>query len=132
GAVLMPNTAPAIDSAAMVRTVLEIAARDSRIPAFTSGCITKGRHGRELAGVDGMRAAGVIMLTDDGDGVEDPAVLMRAMQYATEFGMFFASHCEIASLSGPRALNEGVMSYRLGIKGTPACSEEICMDRDIR
>jgi dihydroorotase len=132
GVVLMPNTSPAIDSAAMVRTVLDIAARDSRIPVFTSGCITKGRAGIELAGIDGMRAAGVLMLTDDGDGVGDPAVLMRAMQYASEFGMFFASHCEIPSLSGPRALNEGVMSYRLGIKGSPACSEEICMDRDIR
>jgi len=132
GVVLMPNTSPAIDSAAMVHSVLNIAARDSRIPVFTSGCITKGRAGQELAGIDGMRAAGVLMLTDDGDGVGDPAVLMRAMQYASEFGMFFASHCEIPSLSGPRALNEGVMSYRLGIMGTPACSEEICMDRDIR
>jgi dihydroorotase len=132
GVVLMPNTSPAIDSAAMVHNVLNIAARDSRIPVFTSGCITKGRAGHELAGIDGMRAAGVLMLTDDGDGLGDPAVLMRAMQYASEFGMFFASHCEIPSLSGPRALNEGVMSYRLGIMGTPACSEEICMDRDIR
>src|SRR5690606_16541510 len=108
GVVLMPNTSPAIDSASMVRTVLNIAARDSRIPVYTSGCVTKGRGGHELAGIDGMRAAGVLMLTDDGDGVEDPAVLMRAMQYATEFDMFFASHCEVASLSGPRALNEGV------------------------
>lgn len=132
GVVLMPNTTPPIDSAALVRTVLDIAARDSRIPVFTSGCITKGRAGKELAGIDGMRAAGVRMLTDDGDAVEDPAVLLRAMQYASEFGMFFASHCEVGSLAGPRALNEGVMSYRLGIKGSPACSEEICMDRDIR
>jgi dihydroorotase len=46
--------------------------------------------------------------------------------------MFFASHCEVPELAGPRALNEGVVSYQLGIMGSPACSEEICMDRDIR
>jgi dihydroorotase len=46
--------------------------------------------------------------------------------------MFFASHCEVAELSGPRALNEGKKSYELGIQGSPACSEEVCMDRDIR
>ena len=132
GVVMMPNTGPAIDSAAVVKMVLEKAAAVSRIPVYTSGCITKERAGKELAGIDGMRGLGVVMLTDDGDPVADPMVLKRAMEYATEFGMFFASHCEVAELSGPRALNEGKVSYQLGIQGSPACSEEICMDRDIR
>jgi dihydroorotase len=132
GVVMMPNTQPALDSAPVVRSVLETAARVSPIRVLTSGCITKGREGKEMAGIDGMRRLGVRMLTDDGDPVADPAVLLRAMQYAGEFGMFFASHCEVPELAGPRALNEGRVSYQLGIKGSPACSEEICMDRDIR
>lgn len=132
GVVMMPNTKPAIDSAAVVRMVLDSAAKHSRIPVYTSGCVTKDRAGKELAGIDGMRALGVKMLTDDGDTTNDPAVLLRAMQYATEFGMFFASHCEVHELAGPRALNEGVVSYRLGIQGSPACAEEIIIDRDIR
>jgi dihydroorotase len=132
GVVMMPNTSPAIDSATVVANVLDIAKRTARIPVYTSGCVTKGRHGKELAGIDGMRGLGVTMLTDDGDTTGDPSVLLRAMQYATEFGMFFASHCEVPELAGPRALNEGVMSYRLGIKGSPACAEEIIIDRDIR
>jgi dihydroorotase len=132
GLVMMPNTKPAIDSATVVGQVLDIAKRTARIPVYTSGCVTKDRHGKEMAGIDGMRALGVRMLTDDGDTTGDPAVLMRAMQYATEFGMFFASHCEVPELAGPRALNEGAMSYRLGIKGSPACAEEIIIDRDIR
>lgn len=132
GVVMMPNTSPAIDSATVVANVLDIAKRTARIPVYTSGCVTKGRHGKELAGIDGMRGLGVTMLTDDGDTTGDPSVLLRAMQYATEFGMFFASHCEVPELAGPRALNEGAMSYRLGIKGSPACAEEIIIDRDIR
>ena len=132
GVVMMPNTKPALDSAAVVRSVLDTAARVSPIKVLTSGCITKGREGKEMAGIDGMRRLGVRMLTDDGDPVADPAVLLRAMQYASEFGMFFASHCEVPELAGPRALNAGKVSYQLGIKGSPACSEEICMDRDIR
>lgn len=132
GVVLMPNTSPAIDSAAMVRTIYEIAEREARIPVYTSGCITKGREGKELAGIEGMLNLGVKMLTDDGDAVPDMMLLKRAMEYAGEFDCFFASHCEMLELSGPRALNEGRVSYKLGIQGTPACSEEICMDRDIR
>jgi dihydroorotase len=132
GVVMMPNTSPAIDSPQIVSQVLESARKTARIPVYTSGCVTKGRHGKELASIDGMRALGVRMLTDDGDTTGDPAVLYRAMQYATEFGMFFASHCEVPELAGPRALNDGAMSYRLGIKGSPACAEEIIIDRDIR
>jgi len=132
GVVMMPNTNPTIDSATVVSQVLDIAKRTARIPVYTSGCVTKGRHGKELAGIDGMRALGVKMLTDDGDTTGDPAVLLRAMQYASEFDLFFASHCEVPELAGPRALNEGVTSYRLGIKGSPACAEEIIIDRDIR
>ena len=132
GVVMMPNTSPSIDSGTVVAQVLDIARRTSRIPVFTSGCVTKDRHGKELAGIDGMRNHGVKMLTDDGDTTGDPAVLFRAMQYASEFGMFFASHCEVPELAGPRALNDGPMSYRLGIKGSPACAEEIIIDRDIR
>ena len=132
GVVMMPNTSPAIDSATVARQVLEIAAHDSRIPVLTSGCVTLGRAGKELAAIDGLRGAGVRMLTDDGDSTGDPAVLFRAMQYASELGMFFASHCEVPSLAGPRALNDGASSYRLGILGSPACAEEIIIDRDIR
>lgn len=132
GVVMMPNTAPALDSGASVSAVLESAKRNSRIPIYTSGCVTKGREGKELAGIDGMRDAGVKMLTDDGDTTINSSILYRAMQYASEFGMFFASHCEVPELAGPRALNDGPVSYRLGIAGSPACAEEIIIDRDIR
>ncbi|MFD2256473.1 dihydroorotase [Luteolibacter algae] len=132
GVVMMPNTAPAIDSGASVAAVLNSAKKNSRIPVYTSGCVTKGREGKELAAIDGMRDQGVKMLTDDGDTTINSSILYRAMQYASEFGMFFASHCEVPELAGPRALNEGPVSYRLGIAGSPACAEEIIIDRDIR
>ncbi|MEM9235831.1 MAG: dihydroorotase [Verrucomicrobiota bacterium] len=132
GVVMMPNTTPSIDNGAVVKMVLDKAREVSRIPVYTSGCVTKGRKGKELASIDAMRSLGVVMLTDDGDSTNDPAVLFRAMQYAGEFGMFFASHCEVPELAGPRALNDGPMAYRLGIKGSPACAEEIIIDRDIR
>ena len=79
-----------------------------------------------------MRELGVLMLTDDGDAVPDSNLLLQAMRYAKEFGMFFASHCEDPALAGPRAMNQGKKSYELGIDGTPACAEELFIDRDIR
>lgn len=131
GVVMMPNTAPTIDSPTVVKRVLEIGAK-CRIPVHTSACITVNRAGEEMAPIAGLKEAGILMLTDDGDAVPNASLLKRAMEYGTEFDMFFASHCEDPQLAGPRALNEGPVSYRLGIEGTPALAEEICMDRDIR
>lgn len=131
GFVMMPNTAPAIDSAGVVKTVLEAAGR-CRIPIFTSGAITRGREGRELAAIGAMKAAGAVMITDDGFPVSNPVVLRRAMEYARDFGLIVASHCETLELSGKGSMHEGSMSYSLGLEGIPSISEEICLDRDIR
>jgi dihydroorotase len=132
GVVMMPNTQPAVDNPVVAARVLDAARRKARIPVLASGCVSKGRQGTELAAIAGMRELGIIMLTDDGDTTADPAVLYQAMLYATELGCFFASHCEVPSLAGPRALTLGATSYRLGIQGSPPCAEEIIIDRDIR
>ncbi|MDB6007151.1 MAG: hypothetical protein JWR15_4138 [Prosthecobacter sp.] len=133
GFVMMPNTAPAIDNAGVVRSVLE-SARRTRIGAsiYTTGAITKGRKGEELAGIAGMKAAGCVMLTDDGFPVHNPQVLRRAMEYARDFDMPLASHCEVKELSGKGCMHEGSVSYALGLPGIPSISEEICISRDIR
>lgn len=131
GFVMMPNTSPSIDTAGLVKTVLE-SARKCRIPIYTSGAITKGREGKELAAIGAMKAAGAIMITDDGYPVSNPVVLRRAMEYAKNFGLIVASHCETMELSGKGSMHEGSVSYSLGLEGIPAISEEICLDRDIR
>lgn len=133
GFVMMPNTSPAIDNAGVVRTLLE-SARSTRIGAslYTSGAITKGRKGEELAGIAGMKAAGAVMLTDDGFPVDNPQVLRRAMEYARDFDIPLSSHCEVKELSGKGCMHEGKVSYALGLPGIPSISEEICISRDIR
>ncbi|HIG83162.1 MAG TPA: dihydroorotase [Verrucomicrobia bacterium] len=132
GIVAMPNTVPAIDNGGMVRSVLEIAGRDSRVEFFTTGCITKDRKGKEMAAIGGMKEAGVVMITDDGSPVENPQLLRRAMEYAREFDLPLASHCETMHLSGAGAMNEGKRSYKLGVPGIPSISEEVCIARDIQ
>ncbi|OAI56710.1 dihydroorotase [Verrucomicrobiaceae bacterium SCGC AG-212-N21] len=131
GFVMMPNTAPAIDTAVVVRNVLD-SGRQCRIPIFTSGAITKGREGKELAAIGAMKEAGAIMITDDGYPVSNPVVLRRAMEYARDFDLIVASHCETMELSGKGSMHEGKVSYSLGLEGIPAISEELCIARDIQ
>lgn len=132
GVVAMPNTSPAIDTGAMVEVIKDSARRTARIPVFVSGAITRGRQGEELAAIADMKQRGAVMITDDGDPVENPQVLRRAMEYARDFDLMLASHCEVKALSGPGAINEGRHAYKLGLQGSPALSEEICLARDCR
>lgn len=132
GILAMPNTTPAIDSGGMVRFVQTLARDRARIPVLTAGCITRGREGGQLAEIADMHQQGAVMITDDGSPVSDAYLLRRALEYARHFNLIVASHCEVMELSRGGAMNEGPHSYRLGIPGIPACSEEICIERDLR
>jgi dihydroorotase len=131
GIVAMPNTDPPIDTGGLVRFVRTLAREQSPIPVWTSGCITKGRAGQQLADIADMHRQGAVMITDDGDPVADAYLFRRALEYARHFDLLTACHCEVPELSRGGAMNEGARSYRLGIPGIPACSEEISIARDL-
>jgi dihydroorotase len=131
GIVAMPNTDPPIDTGGLVRFVHTLAREQSPIPVWTSGCITKGRAGQQLADIADMHRQGAVMITDDGDPVADPYLFRRALEYARHFDLLVACHCEVPELSHGGAMNEGARSYKLGIPGIPACSEEISIARDL-
>ncbi len=128
--VAMPNTTPAIDSAAVVRQVLE-AGRRSVVDVRSSGAITVGRAGELLAPIAEMAALGVTIFTDDGTGVQDDGLMRRAMEYASDLGVTLAQHCEIDQLARGGHMNEGSWSARLGVPGIPAEAEELMVARDI-
>src|SRR5206468_9659335 len=128
--VAMPNTEPAIDSAGVVREVLDLgsgACCDVRV----AGAITKGRRGEELAPLGEMAALGVRIFTDDGNGVQDARLMRRALEYASGLGVTLAQHCEDAALAAGGHMHEGEWSSRLGIPGVPAEAEELMVLRDI-
>jgi dihydroorotase len=126
----MPNTTPAIDSAAVVRQVLDLG-RSAPCDVFTSGAITVDRAGEQLAPMAEMAALGVRLFTDDGAGVQSNAMMRRAMEYATGLGVTLAQHCEDDALCGGGHMHEGEWSARLGIPGQPAEAEELMVMRDI-
>ena len=128
--VAMPNTEPAADSAAVVRHVLELA-QGACCDVYAAGAITIGRQGRVLAPMAEMVALGVRIFTDDGSGVQDAALMRRALERAAQLGAVVADHCEEASLVGQGCMNEGDLSRLLGFPGRPAVSEEVMVLRDL-
>ncbi|MCU4184807.1 dihydroorotase [Acidiferrimicrobium sp. IK] len=128
--VAMPNTEPAIDSAAVVRQVLELG-RDALCDVAVAGSITVGREGTRLAPLAEMAALGVKLFTDDGSGVQDARLMRRALEYASSLGVTLAQHCEDSSLAAGGHMHEGEWSSRLGIPGQPAEAEELMVMRDL-
>ncbi len=128
--VAMPNTEPAIDSAAVVRQVLDLGATapcDVRV----AGAITVGRAGKALAPMAEMAALGVRLFTDDGAGVQDARLMRRALEYASALDVTLAQHCEDEALAAGGHMHEGEWSSRLGLPGIPAEAEELMVARDI-
>jgi dihydroorotase len=128
--VAMPNTEPPIDTAGVARDVLALG-RHTVAEVAVSGAITMGRAGNALAPMGELAALGVRIFTDDGAGVQDGALMRRALDYAKGIGVTLAQHCEDECLSGGGAMHEGCWSSRLGLPGIPAAAEESMVARDI-
>ncbi len=128
--VAMPNTEPAIDSAAMVHEVLELGRR-VLCEVRVAGAITVGREGEKLAPLGEMAALGVVLFTDDGRGVQDSRLMRRALEYGRDLGVILAQHCEDEGLAQGGSMHEGEWSSRLGLPGQPAEAEELMVLRDL-
>lgn len=126
----MPNTTPAIDSAGVVREVLELG-RAAVCDVHTSGAITVDRAGEALAPMAEMAELGVRFFTDDGAGVQDTRLMRRALEYATALDVTLAQHCEDDAMAAGGHMHEGEWSSRLGIPGQPSEAEELMVMRDI-
>ncbi len=127
----MPNTQPAIDNQETVKFVSSLAEKgDCRV--YCIGAITKNRGGEELSEIGDLVKAGVVAISDDGDYVQNPEVMRRALEYARMFDIPVISHAEDSYLAAGGIMNESFQSTRLGIPGSPAVAEEIAIIRDIK
>jgi len=130
GAIAMPNTDPVLDSAPLLRSLRDAAAREARIPVGFLPAITRGLNGKELTEMAELREQGALGFTDDGRPVASAGMLRKALQYQRLCGGTIALHEEDASLSKGGAMHEGTVSAALGLGGIPSVSESTMVARD--
>lgn len=131
GVCAMPNTKPVTDNQATVGFVKRQGETAGFARVYPYGAISVGQKGETLAEMGEMVGAGAVAFTDDGRPVESAHLMRTALEYARAFNVPVAEHCEDMSLARGGAMNEGVVSARLGLKGIPAEAEEIYVIRDI-
>jgi dihydroorotase len=128
--IAMPNTAPVVDDAAILRSLTEVASREAKVPVGFLAAITRELQGRELTEMAELREAGALGFTDDGKPVVSAGMLRRALQYQRLAGGVIALHEEDPELSRDGVMHEGAVSARLGLAGIPSLSESTFIARD--
>ncbi len=116
----MPNLDPVPDSVDHLRRQSEIIERDACIAVYPYAAITVGERGKELADLEGL-ADMVIAFSDDGHGVQDPAIMREAMVRAKALGKLIVAHCEDNALLRGGYIHDGSYAAAHGHRGI--CSE---------
>jgi len=128
----MPNTEPVNDRAQICRFIKSQADKSGvGVRVFPIGAISRGSAGEELAEYAELKEAGAVAVSDDGYPVSNDQFMRRAMEYAKGLGLPVISHCEVMSLVAGGAMNEGLVSTRLGLAGIPNAAESVMVERDI-
>jgi dihydroorotase len=130
--VCMPNTNPVIENETDIEYIHRKARKTRKTHVYTMGAITKGIQGVELAEMGFMAEAGAVGFTDDGRGVQDAAVMQRALKYAAMFDVFIAQHCQDDAIAGKGVMNSGYYSTILGLPGLDPLAEQAMLWRDIQ
>ena len=130
--VAMPNTKPAHDSADTVAYVARRGREAGLTRVLPSGALTLGRRGEEPAPLAALRDAGAAAFTDDGNTVQDDAVMERVMREAARLGMVLMDHAQDNQIERQGGvMHEGDYSRRHGLPGIPTWAEERIVRRDI-
>jgi len=145
--IVMPNTQPVIDDAAIVDFILRRARDTASVRVAPMAAITKGLGGELMTEIGLLKEAGAVAITEGTRALVNANVFRRALMYAKDFDMLVVQHVEEPTLSsgvmnaGEAAsrlglssgvMNAGEAASRLGLSGNPAMSEVIMLERDLR
>jgi dihydroorotase len=127
----MPNTKPVIDRPELVRAQIERARGLGLARVFPVAAVSLASQGESLTDIAALVAAGAVAFSDDGRPVKTAGLLRRAFEHTRELDVPICDHCEDPSLSAGGVVNEGPVARRLGVRGIPSSSEDVCVARDL-
>jgi dihydroorotase len=127
----MPNTNPAIDTAAVVRQIVERAREVGSARVYPIAALTRGMAGDQLSEIADLREAGAVAVSDDAFPIQNAEAMRLGMEYVSQFGLVLMTHNEEKTLTAGGAMNEGAASSTMGVPGIPSVSEDIAAARNL-
>jgi dihydroorotase len=129
--VVMPNTDPVMDDAAIIDFIMRRARDTARVRVLPMAAMTKGTRGELMSEIGLLKSAGAVALTDGSRAVAHAGLFRRILSYAKDFNMLCVQHIEDPTLAGG-VVSTGEMASRLGLAGISPMAEVIMLERDLR
>ena len=128
--VCMANTKPVVDN---VETLKYIQEKGEKTPihVLQTATVTKGMAGKELVDMETLEEAGAAGFTDDGLPIMDEAVLVEALNKASELDLPVSLHEEDPLFVKQPGVNMGAVSEKLGYGGASRTAEDVMVARDV-
>ncbi len=127
----MPNTNPSIDTAAVVRQLIERAEQAGSARVYPIGALTRNMAGDQLCEIADLKAAGACAISDDAFPIQNAETMRHGMEYCAQFDMVLMTHNEDQDLTSGGAMNEGYPATVMGLPGIPRVAEDIAVARNI-
>jgi dihydroorotase len=128
----MPNTQPVIDQPNLVAAQIASARQLGMARVFPVAAVSRASAGESLTDFAALVESGAVAFSDDGRPVKTAGLLRRAFELSGELGgLPISDHCEEPSLSAGGVINEGPVARKLGVRGIPNSSEDVCVARDL-
>jgi dihydroorotase len=127
----MPNTSPVNDRRAVTEYILSAAKTKAVVGVYPIAAITQGLGGEALTDMADLIDAGAVAFSDDGRGVQNSLIMLRALEQANSLNSLVIEHCEDRNLSRDGLMHQGAASSLLGLRGIPGSAEDVMVARDI-
>jgi dihydroorotase len=127
---VVPNTNPVVHSKSQIEYIIQ-KSKDFAVTIHPIGAITKNAEGKELAEMYDMHQSGAKAFSDGINSLQQPGVLLKALQYVLAFEGTVIQLPEDKSISPHGLMNEGIISTQLGLPGKPAIAEELMIARAV-
>lgn len=127
----MPNLNPVPDSVANLEVQLKAIKENAAISVYPYASITVGQNGKQLTDFDSLKDL-CVAFSDDGKGVQDEEIMIKAMEQAKKHNKILVCHCEDNSLLNDGYIHKGEYCKRNGHKGISSESEYAMIARDLK
>lgn len=126
-----PDTDPVNDTRVVTEWLCERARSVSPVTLYPIAAATERMRGETLTEMAALKAAGAVAVGDANHCIGSSGVLRRVLEYASDHELPVFQHAEDHSLTKNSEMNEGALSARLGLRGSPAVAEDAVVARDV-
>jgi dihydroorotase len=127
----MPNTSPIVDSPEWVAWIRQ-PERGAVVNVFPIAAATHASKGAVLTDFGALQRAGAVAVSDDGRPILNDAVMRDTLRAASELNLPVIQHAEDTRQTENCSMNEGLASFRLGLRGMKTSAEASVVERDVQ